>query len=147
MAGKKGRSGRPRIPVELHVARGTFRADRHAAPPAPLPAGGGGGLFVPTWLADDARELWQVLERELGAMVAPTDAAALALLAETYALLGRCLTAARKNPTDPDTRNAIAAYGKLVESLAGQFGLTPAARAALGAPRSTPPRIATRKRG
>jgi len=35
MAGRKGRSGRKRIPAEVHAARGTYRADRHG----PLPDG------------------------------------------------------------------------------------------------------------
>jgi hypothetical protein len=29
MAGRKGRSGRKPLPVELHIARGSFRKDRH----------------------------------------------------------------------------------------------------------------------
>jgi hypothetical protein len=33
MAGKKGRSGRPRLSIEHHLAHGTFRRDRHGPRP------------------------------------------------------------------------------------------------------------------
>jgi len=36
MSGKKGRSGRKPLPVALHLARGTYRADRHG--PRPMAA-------------------------------------------------------------------------------------------------------------
>jgi len=34
MAGKPGRSGRRPLPVALHLAKGTYRADRHGPKPA-----------------------------------------------------------------------------------------------------------------
>jgi len=39
MSGVKGRSGRKRLPVALHLARGTYRPDRHGPRPAPAVAG------------------------------------------------------------------------------------------------------------
>lgn len=44
MAGKKGRSGRPRKPIEQHVLSGTYRRDRHG----PLPADLGSVRAFPT---------------------------------------------------------------------------------------------------
>ena len=39
MSGVKGRSGRKPLPVALHLARGTFRSDRHGARPTPVVVG------------------------------------------------------------------------------------------------------------
>ena len=39
MAGVKGRSGRKPLPVALHLARGTYRKDRHGPRPGPAVVG------------------------------------------------------------------------------------------------------------
>lgn len=53
MAGRKGRSGRRPVPVALHVARGTYRRDRHGPLPAPAPVSAPPlPVGAPAWLAD-----------------------------------------------------------------------------------------------
>lgn len=65
MPGVKGRSGRRRKPLHLHLLQGTYRRDRHGTlPPAGPPPSGSALGAAPDYLRGRrARELWGHLAR------------------------------------------------------------------------------------
>jgi hypothetical protein len=88
VSGKPGRSGRKPLPVALHLARGTFRPDRHgarlaAAQAAPLTAPAVLGPIPPKMLeglGEPGRQFLADKWVELAEQHASVDASATALL-------------------------------------------------------------------
>ncbi len=88
MSGKPGRSGRKPLPIALHLARGTFRADRHGARLAASRAAASAapavlGPIPPKLLEgldDPGRQFLADKWLELGRQNAAVDASATALL-------------------------------------------------------------------
>jgi hypothetical protein len=136
------RSGRRPKPVELHVARGTYRRDRHG----PLPADSMPGaasidqLWVPDGFSTDAQVLFRLLESELGTTLRLSDSPSFALLCETWALLAKSTRAVRRKPTCAKARSAFIQYATLFDRLASKFGLDPSSREKLPLP--SPAKIA-----
>ena len=57
--GARRGAGRPALPVALHLARGTFRRDRHGEKPAPVVAPG--KVLKPSGLSEAAARVWDEL--------------------------------------------------------------------------------------
>lgn len=131
MAGTAGRSGRPPLPASLHVARGTFRADRHGSKAdgaAPIVAG---EVTKPTDLVDGvAIKFWDEIVPGLVASGVATaaDVHSLHALCEVWALWRRTYVLLLKMPTDKPARTAAMAYLGTFNQLAARFGLNPSDR-------------------
>src|SRR3954447_303795 len=128
--------GRPPISTDLHLVRGTFRADRHGRrPDAPRP-------LAEDQLTDDQRALLQAMPRELGMAerqiyleharvgwwLRPIDRAALvafAVASVTYSTAGRALDECMKSPgfANPESEAAQAgkAYCRIADQAAKQL--------------------------
>ena len=146
MAGNRN-SGRRKLPVSVHIARGTYRRDRHGELPAGPEPSTTGNMFVPEWLSPAALELWKLLEPMLGPALRPSDSPSFSLLCEKWSLLGAAIVAAREDPTDKPTRAAVVSYGQLFTKLAAEFGLDPASREKLKLmPLPSPPKIRSYRR-
>ena len=146
--------GRPPISTDLHLVRGTYRADRHGRrPDAPRPP-------AEDQLTDDQRALLHAMPPELGAAerqiyvdharlgwwLRPIDRAALvafSVASVTYSMAGRALDACMKsadfaNPKS-ETAQAGKAYCRIADQAAKQvlafsdlLGFSPLARERLG---------------
>jgi len=120
LAGKPGKGGRPRKPVEHMVATGQYRADRHgslAAVPDVLPAG-------PDWQDDPVKDLIAAVMADGVDWLARTDEPMLGLLREGLELLERAKALGT-------VRDQIAAQQNVAGMLSA-LGFDPTARARLG---------------
>src|SRR5262245_55265562 len=126
MAGNH-RSGRKRLPVELHVTRGSYRNDRHG----PLPAAASDSDPVDETAAIEmvyspndgdvaARDLYDHLYPLLASVVAPSDTPALTMLCELWSLYQQTLAAAKAEPTSKAVRSALLSYFGAFDRLASR---------------------------
>ncbi|MEM8866507.1 MAG: P27 family phage terminase small subunit [Planctomycetota bacterium] len=147
MAGKKGKSGRPRKPQLLQIAEGTHRSDRHGA--------SGDAVCVdgkpekPNFSNPWADELWETDIApliELG-VITRTDSSIAQTTCEMYGLYRMCYELAEQDPTDKDTRIAVTAYWAKYEQGASRLGLNPSDRARMKVEKKKPNSIQGRKRG
>ncbi len=120
------RSGRIRKPIELHLISGSYRRDRHGEKPAdvepPVP------IVKPAGLSPEASATWDTLAEQLRLVLRPSDATALAMLAEFVCLYRKALKAAQKKPASKDARIAVVSYAATFDRLAARFGMTPSDR-------------------
>lgn len=125
--------GRPRKPIEKHLLDGTFRADRHGAPPDD--SGTVRPPVKPADLGDAAGAFWDRVVVLLEGVVRDRDGEQLAELCRWWATLQKVRAALDK--AQPGSLR----YGRLMnqastaaatfDRIAKRFGLTPADRAAL----------------
>lgn len=96
----------------------------------------------------EAVALWDMVSPELVklAVVGAIDATVLQRLCETWVLYRRALGAAELEPCDRDSRTAVATYGKMVDYLLNQLGMSPGGRMRLALERNEKPVIAKRQR-
>lgn len=155
MAGNS-RSGRKRVPIEVHLARGTYRPDRHGPLPRALAeqeakASGEEIFFTPDRYENDkkAAEDFTLYMELLGDAVKPSDSMALTMLVDTWRLINRSIEELADKPTDKAARAAYFAYSQLFLQLSARLGLTPADRATLERqlPQVAPPSVSKRLRG
>ena len=141
------RGPRP-LPTALKLARGTARADRmRADEPRPLPVS---SLAAPTWLSDDGRKVYRRLGRHLQALgvLGDSDLPLLALLADQWGIYLAASAFLRENgdvysirDADGNLRTVMPfpqvaqrnASAKAIQRLSAEFGLSPSARARVGA--------------
>ncbi|MCZ7649289.1 MAG: P27 family phage terminase small subunit [Planctomycetota bacterium] len=136
--------GRPRIPVESHIARGTYRKDRHGLPASAAPSR---PLRIPPSVATnpDAAALWRMVNKNLApdGVLKAADAAKLEGLCRWYGLFRRCMAAVeRLDALDPDAYRLLIQASmawRAFDSAAGEFGLSPASRARLKLPAAPAP--------
>jgi phage terminase small subunit len=150
MAGNH-RSGRKRLPIEIHLRRGSYRKDRHG--PLPQPASGVPKregypadeaasdqeteptmVYSPNIEDEAATELYQHLEALLAGVVMPEDTPQLTMMCEIWSLYQQALAAAKADPLDKAARHALLGYLAAFDRLACRFGMTPSDRAKLGFP-------------
>lgn len=136
-------AGRPPKPLALHIADGTFRRDRHGGT-----ANASGAPEKPSGMQPEAVALWDMVTPELVklSVVGSIDATVLRRLCETWVLYRRALAVAELDPCDKDARAAVATYGKMVDFLLNQLGMSPGGRMRLALERNEAPVIARRKR-
>lgn len=125
--------GRHKKSVEQHHADGTYRPDRHSHRNEPR---ADGVPERPDHLSPAAVEYW---EREVPRLIAngtakAQDSAALAAMAEAYAMYVRIWVAVQEDPIDKNTRMACTTWFDRWFALAKDFGLTPLARMKLTLP-------------
>lgn len=133
MAGNR-RSGRPRKPTELHVAEGTYRADRHGAKRAEAQEEqAAAAIRRPSGMTRDEAWLWDLVVTELvrRRVVKEIDAPLLQSMCELWGLYRKAYRAAKKWPLDRDARIAINTYWRAFEVAASRFGLNASDRARL----------------
>lgn len=132
--------GRKARPVELHLASGTYRSDRHAPisrkPAAELPA-------PPAFLNATARRVWRALVPELAELgvLAKIDADALAVYCQARADFSWAVYRLRRDgrivPTGTGSTKAHPAIGiqkaaaDVIRNFGSEFGLTPSSRTRL----------------
>lgn len=121
--------GRHAKPIAVHLAEGTYRADRHGNRG---PQTGGEPLRKPDGLAPAAGWLWDEVTRQRGPWLCASDAAALQTLCDAYGFMRACEPRLRANATDKAARQAWSVYHGVFEKLGAKFGLTPSDRAKLG---------------
>jgi phage terminase small subunit len=137
--------GRPRKPVEEHVANGTYRKDRHGVATVAAPLERVTAIEKPTWLPKDLAPAWAAVTADLCAMGAlvPSD---LVLLEQAFRMMGNArgiqgildLFLVGGGDDDEDVvgqisklSSALATQVAGYERILGKFGITPAARASL----------------
>lgn len=120
--------GRPRKPLALHVADGTFVPCRHSNR-SELTATG--TPIKPKGLDRDAAWLWKLITDDMAGVVGRIDTPALSVLCRIWSCLRTVERAAATNPTDRAIRGALLGYSQFWHKLAADFGLTPASRAKL----------------
>ena len=136
-------AGRPPKPLALHVADGTYRDDRHGGT-----ANAPGTPSKPSWMQPEAVSLWDRVVPELMSInvVGSIDEWVLQRLCETWVLYRRALSSAEMDPCHRDARTAVATYGKMVDYLLNQLGMSPGGRMRLALERNEKPVIARRQR-
>jgi P27 family predicted phage terminase small subunit len=149
--GRKGRSGRRPLPLEVKEARGTVKKSRERAAAAQAPAirFPQARLEAPDWLDDEGRNEWNRIVAELDQVRVLTnpDLVALANYCANVALLIKATRAYQKDGL-MRTKTRVHPLIKVAHEARAQclrfaieFGLTPAARtrvAAGGAPPAPP---------
>ncbi len=130
-------SGRRRLPVEDHLRRGTYRADRHGPrPPLALsPVSKPSGAFdpqAPGDLAEAGRRLWtQACHPDNRLAFLPSDLPLLELVAH----IADDLELARqryRETAEPAAARVLVSLAALKLSLLADLGLTPLGRRRLG---------------
>lgn len=131
--------GRKPKPVSLHRLHGSYRADRHGQQGARLP---GEAPDKPAWLSPEASAEWDRLAPMLASLdlLTALDRAAFALYCQTWADFVRAVQEVRQAgityevegnlKTHPAVKIASNAAKQLLQ-MAGEFGMTPAARTRL----------------
>ncbi len=123
--------GRPPLPTEELIRRGTYRADRHAKrEDAPLFSA---GPEKPKGLNRIAAKYWRdviqpLVEKNLVAVV---DRPALEALANWYAIYHAQMEQLAENPANIGLFNAVNKSWATYSRLAAKFGLTPGDRNAI----------------
>ena len=133
-------AGRPRKPHRLRVLEGGRGKSRPLTPDLPAPTD---PLVAPAWLSREERAAWKrhvVWLRSLR-LESKVDAGALEAMVHFYCLARQADRVIRKRgltvetPMGPKKRPEVAVSNeswRAYAGLAGQFGMTPAARAKLG---------------
>lgn len=136
-------SGRPPKPLALHISDGTFRADRHGGT-----ANAPGEPRKPNGISTESESLWEQVVPQLMELkiVGRIDETVLLRLCETWTLYRRSYAVAAVNPCDKDARAAVATYGKMVDYLLNQLGMSPGGRMRLALERGEKPTLASRRR-
>lgn len=134
--------GRPRKPIELHVAEGTFRADRHGIKPDESEESK--PPVKPADLDGDAAEFWDRIVGVLVGIVRDRDGEQLAELCRWWSRIQR--VGVQLDKAQPGSLR----YGRLMnqastaaatfDRIAKRFGLTPADRASLHVEQTGPVR-------
>lgn len=148
MAGKKGCSGRKPKPIALHVAAGTFRADRHGDPATHVHAEG--KPEKPYFEHAAASDLWDSVVDELigKGLAAAIDAAQLRIMCNQFALYIACESILMHDPTDEAAGRQSSRFRVGFDSIAARFGLTAVDRMKLRVEAAAKPTgIQARKRG
>ena len=139
MAGKKGRSGRPRKPTRLHLIEGTYRKDR-SSPNEPQPE-----LIIPKYsrgLSEAAKVYWDEVGNELYLMriLTRADKYLLRLLCDSLVNYDEDVKSLKKHQKIGSQTLTIKLYSKLVRESWNQimialreFGLTPSSRTRISA--------------
>lgn len=136
--------GRPRKPIERHLAEGTFNATRHKVK-TPTLVGGRARLDPPPNLSAEERELWVRIVEDLDAAQI-IDHADFAVVESAAVQIARARAARRsihrrgllvqsrlgETIANPAVRIERDAWGSFLR-FAEQLGLSPSARARLGA--------------
>src|SRR5690554_5390457 len=129
--------GRPPKPIKLHKAAGSYRRDRHGGA---LDITTSGAPVKPSGLGEHGDRLWESVVTPLVEVGVATevDTASLAGMCEWYQRYRDCADVLDR--TAPDDRSAYRLTiqtrmcWQTFESMASQFGLSPASRARLRAP-------------
>lgn len=118
-------------PTAVLKLEGNYRPARHAGRVDETPLAG--EPVKPEGMSPAESALWEQVTKSYSGrnVLAELDTAALQTLCEFWGLYQDARQKAKANPTDKEIRCAVVAYFGAFERLAGKFGLTPAARAAL----------------
>jgi len=116
----------------MKVLEGTYRHDRDG----PLPADFSqldGEIATPEFPDPAALEMWNThIQRLIDVgVVKPTDVPLAISRYELWGLYRHAYEAARKNPTDQDTRVALCSYWTKFEQASARFGMNPSDRSRL----------------
>lgn len=147
MAGKKGRSGRPRKATALHIAEGTHRHNEHGDIGDAVLATG--CPEKPHFASIAASDHWDEVVPQLVSLgvAAQVDRSHLIAMCELWGLYRSAYDIAESHPTDKDARIAVSTYFTKWESAAARVGMNPSDRSRLKIDKPKSTGIEARKRG
>jgi phage terminase small subunit len=133
--------GRPRKPIELHKAQGSYRPDRHGNRREAPATGDLSAQAAPTHLSEAERQVWrQVLNVAPARLLKSADASLLAAYCSAVARHRRASVAYWQSPLTDEKGHVtslsreLARLELIIARLGGEMGLSPLGRTKISAP-------------